>query len=217
MAGLILGAAASAAFAVDWAAFAAASDPSLDPALLEAMRTGDLETRLAICSGLPRRPDPDLSAFIRTLSAEHAGPSDWRTEQYLRLLLAGLLEVADQGAAAARLDRNGAALDELLAGISDWGDPQLVGLLVRVAALRPSAVGIRAVIDAGGRVRARLAATGGPLLPRERSLALDVAAAARSLGDALLLGVCSDIARLSSDAEVIGAARAAARALAAAR
>jgi hypothetical protein len=206
---------AAAASGVDWGAFAAASDPSLDPALLDAMAHGDQETRMAICTGITLRKDPAIGVFIETLAAERPGAHDWRIEHCLRLILAGLI---DQGRSLenrrVRADANAAALDLLFTRAVEWQDPQLLGLLMQAVLLHPSSEGLKAVMDVGRRLTDALELNGGLLPPQETALAREYLATAKSLARGDFLPQCAAIARLSRDGILVEAARLAAGTLA---
>jgi hypothetical protein len=207
--------AVAAVSAVDWEAFSAASGPELDPDLLDAMAHGDQETWISICTGITRRKDPSIGAFMETLAAGHTGTNDWRIEHCLRIILDGLLDgPLSTGERGARVDANAASLDVLFSSVMEWRDPQLLGLLVRAAALHPSPGGLQAVMNVGRRISEELESNGGFLMPQEASLALDFLASVRSLAHPDFLPQCADIARLSRDGILVDEARSVAGTLA---
>ena len=156
---------ATASTAIDWGTFAARSDRSDDPLLLQALDPGDLATDILICEGVARRNDPYAGSIIDAIANVRTGVSAEcrqerradRSELLLRVLLAALLDPS-LGAAAvgARIEANAAALESLVTRIDEWRDPQLAGALVRILPAMHGAFRLKALMRVGNRVVAGL-------------------------------------------------------------
>ncbi len=205
---------ASAAWGQDWADFALHSTPRDDPLLIDTIRQGDLQTALSICAGVGVRAAGTVGALIDALASDAFGRGRDRAEALLRTLLHGLLDPNRSDLPLAqRVARNGDALGRLLEVTASLQDPQLVGELVRIIPFLAGPQRLPALMEAGDRVVAALRRGSGRLMPTEASLAMDVLAAARQTADPDYLPLCSMIARLSTDPDIVQAARAAAAAL----
>ncbi len=206
---------AAALWGQDWEGFAAASDRSKDPVILQALAGEDLETRLAICRGLGRRPDASVGALVRPLLEASTPRGSDRTELLLRVLLQS---AADSHSREEDLrdwaSANESILDDVLAHISCWKSPQLQSILLRFAAVRADAQAIRAIMEVGASLVNRLQAVRGLISPEEAALALDYLSAVRRIPRDDFLEQCAAISRLSRDKAVVDAARAAAGMLA---
>ncbi|MGO9309929.1 MAG: hypothetical protein ACLQDL_12990 [Spirochaetia bacterium] len=203
--------------AQDWESFAAASDRSADPIILQTMAAGDLETNIALCKGLARRSDSDCRAILESLAAGHASRTTLHSELLLRYLLEGVRSANPQEASLAQwAAANASALDELLFRIAEWRSPQLEGVLLAFALIAPGPQGMHAIMDVGDSLVRELESSAG-LIPSEReALVLDFLAAARKADRADFFPSCAAIARLSRDKVIVEAARSAAAALASA-
>jgi hypothetical protein len=202
----------------DWEGFAASSDHSADPVILQTMAAGVLETNIALCRGIARRSDPDAHAIIEYLAAGQASRTSLGSELLLRYLLQGVL-AARTGEAPLRdwAAANAVPLDLLLAMITQWKSPQLKGILLKFALIAPGQEGMHAIVEVGALVVAELGASPDGLIPsQDAALALDFLSAAHRSARPEFLPYCTDIARLSRDAVIVAAARAAAVSLAAA-
>ncbi|MGA2977485.1 MAG: hypothetical protein ABSF77_19440 [Spirochaetia bacterium] len=201
--------------AIDWEAFASGTDPSLDPALLQVLASGDQETDISVYRGLAMRSDPSVGAFIEALALNHLGDSIWRTELYLRVLLEKLFDPGlGEEALQTRIKANSGALDMMFSRISDWQNPQLLDVLTRIAPRISRPSGTRAVMDVGQRIISELYSGKGFLLPQETSLAMDYLAAVDGLANQDFLPQCAEIARLSRDKALVETARSTAKKLA---
>jgi hypothetical protein len=203
--------------AQDWEGFAAASTQAMDPVILQIIARSDLEENIAMCKGLGRRADADVRVFIDSLAAGHASRKALETEVVLRWLLSSSLDANSQEQSMHRwLAANASSVDMLLDRIDQWKDPQLRGLLLRLAVIANSAQGMHAIMAVGSGVVSELERSDGLIPSQDAALGLDFLAAARSSARSEFLPACAAIARLSRDAVLVTAARSAARDLAAA-
>ena len=203
--------------AQDWEGFAASSDRSADPVILQTMAAGDLETNIALCRGIARRSDPDVGSIIESLAAGHAARTAVSTELLLRYLLKGVLD-ANPTEASLRswASTNAVPLDMLLFRITECKSPQLRGVLLAFAVIAPGTQGMHAVMDVGASVVRELEASDGLIPSEDAALVLDFLNAARRAARSDFLPYCTAIARLSRDKVIVDAARSAASALASA-
>ena len=103
------------------------------------------------------------------------------------------------------------ALSMLFAMIAEWKSPQLKGTLLKFALAAPGQEGLHAIMDVGASVVSELNASPDGLIPsQDAALALDFLNAASGSARTDFLAYCTDIARLSRDAVIVAAARAAA-------
>ena len=201
--------------AQDWESFAASSDRSMDPILLHVMAGSDLEENIGICKGLGRRPDPDISVFIDSLAAGHVSKTATGTEVLLRWMLTAVLDAhTGEDSLRAWRDANARSVDMLLEKIDQWEEPQLKGLLLRLALIANTPQGLRAIMDVGTGVVRELEHSDGLIRSGDAALALDFLSASRKAARSDFFPYCVQIARLSRDAHLVKAARAAAAALA---
>jgi hypothetical protein len=206
--------AACLANAQDWGDFALRSDRSQDSFLIELLLPSDLDGAISICKGIGSRPDPAAGAIIEAIVTQ--GDSELRTETLLRALLGRLLDPARTDLPLAdRLAANADALGVLVSAVSRWEDPQLVAGLVRLLPLMKGTDRLRALVEVGDRIISAEDRGKGLLSPQETSLAKEWLAAVRTIGGQDFLFPCVQIARLSSDADLVAAARETAKALAA--
>jgi hypothetical protein len=204
--------------AQDWEAFAASTDRSMDPFILQTMAAGDLETSIALCRGLGRRSDANVQAVIDSLAAGHVSRTSLGTEVLLRWLLKSAMDANSQEASlGAWLAANSSSVDMLLDRIAEWKNPQLKGALVRLAVVARSPQGTRAIMEVGASVVLELEHSGGLIPSEDAALALDFLSAAQRSARSDYFTYCTEIARLSRDAILVKAARSAAAALAAAQ
>jgi hypothetical protein len=200
--------------ALDWESFAESSSSVQDTVLLSAMGEGDLETALEICRGVSRRADPSMAAIIEALADSHTGSAFWRNELLIRTLLQPVAAAETEAEfRKARASANAGILDDLFARIGDWSDPQLAGVLVRIAPLSASPQALQAVAYIGTRIVHWLQNGKGLIPSQEAGLALDYLDSAIALGRGELGAQCAEIARLSRDAVIVKAARTAAMTL----
>jgi hypothetical protein len=204
-------------FAQDWEAFAASSDRSADQVILQIMAAGDLETSIALCRGIARRADMDAGSIIGALLAGHSSRTERDTELLVRWLLQSVLVARTDGAAlSAWVSTNESSLNALFSRTVRWKSAQLKGVLLRFAVIAPSPEGTRAVMDVGDSVVKELERSEGLIPSEDGALCLDFLSAAQALGRKDFFDSCAAIARLSRDAVLVTAARAAARGLASA-
>ncbi len=202
--------------AQDWQAYAARSDRSMDPFLIQNLAAADLETGIAICRGLGRRPDLDVQAEIDFLLSQRTpARSAADTEVMLRWLVASATEAHPrQEELAAWVAANAPQVDRLLESMPRWKDAQLEGALLALAVIAPGTSGTAAIMEVAREVIRRLKdSPDGTISPQDTALALDVVNAARQAGKRVFFEPCVQIARLSRDKTLVDAARAAAREL----
>jgi hypothetical protein len=198
----------------DWEAFAAASDRSFDPVILQTMAAGDLEVNIALCRGLARRDDEDIRTIVSSLAAAQSARTSLSTELLLRYLLQGVLlyrpgsEELQKWAAV-----NADVLDMLLDDVRRWKSPQLKGALLSFAVIAPGSPKMRPIADVGAAVVDELQASRGLIPSEDSALVLDFLRAAGLASRSELLPYCTAIARLSRDKVLVDAARATAAAL----
>ncbi|MGA2642001.1 MAG: hypothetical protein ABSG21_13995 [Spirochaetia bacterium] len=203
--------------AQDWESFAASSDRSADSIILQTMSAGDLETNIAICKGLARRGDSDVSSILESLAAGHSARTAVSTELLLRYLLQGVLDAHPQEASLQDWAMtNDAALDMLLFRITEWRSPQLQGVLLAFAVIAQGRQGRHAIMDVGASLVSELQASAGLIPSEDAALALSFLNAARRAMRSDFFAYCAEIARLSRDEVIVRAARSAASALASA-
>ncbi len=201
----------------DWESFAASSDRSADPVILQTMAAGDLETDIALCKGIGRRSDSDLGSILESFAAGHSARTAVRTELLLRYLLAGVIAAhPEEPSLLSWAKTNASALDVLLLNITDWRNPQLKGVLLTFAVIVPGRQGMHAIMDVGTSLVRELESSEGLIPSEEAALALDFLDAARKADRADFFPSCAAIARLSRDKVLVDAARSAASALASA-
>jgi hypothetical protein len=199
----------------DWEGFAAASDRSADPVLLQTMAVSPFEVNVALCRGIARRSDPDAHSIIGYLVAGYAARSTVSSELLLRFLLQGVLDANRSDAARRRwAAANTDSLDGLFSNMSQWKSAQLKGALLEFAVIAPGPTGLHAVADVGAAVVGELEASTGLIPSEDSALALDFLKAARRSARPEFFSYCTDIARLSRDKVIVMAARSAAAALA---
>jgi hypothetical protein len=201
--------------AQDWESFAASSSRSMDPEILQLMARSDLEQNIAICKGLGRRADADIRVVLDSLAASHSTKTALGTEVLLRWLLSSVVDARPQEQSLrAWEDANASSVDVLLSKIDQWENPQLRGCLLKLAAIAGEAQGMHAIMDVGAGVVRELERSDGLIPSQDAALALDFLSASRGAGRSELFPLCVEIARLSRDAVLVRAARAAATALA---
>jgi hypothetical protein len=201
----------------DWESFAASSKRAMDPLILRIMAQSDLEENIALCRGLGRRTDADVRVFIDSLAAGHSSKTELRTEVLLRWLLSSVLDANPQEQSLrAWQTANESSVATLLNRIDQWGNPQLKGLLLRLAVIANGPQGMSAIMAVGAGVVDELERSDGLIPSQDAALALDFLSASRSTARSDFLPLCTAIARLSRDVVLVRAARSAAEALAAA-
>jgi hypothetical protein len=199
----------------DWEGFAAASNRSADPVILQTMAVGSLEVNIALCRGIARRKDADVHSIIGYLVAGYAARTTVSSELLLRYLLQGVLEANTADAALQSWGAtNSDSLDALFSRMPQWKSPQLKGVLLDFAVIAPGPQGMDAIMEVGAAVVDELAASKGLIPSEDAALALDFLDAARRSARTEFLPYCTDIARLSRDKVIVAAARSAAAALA---
>jgi hypothetical protein len=207
---------AGALFGQDWEGFAASSDRSADTIILQTMATGDLETNIALCKGLARRSDQDVSTIIDFLASGHAARTLTKTELLLRYLLQGVLDANPQEPSLRSWSAtNASVVDTLLGRMSQWKSPQLKGALLSFAVIAPRSQGMHAIMDTGASVVRELESSDGLVPSEDAALVLDFLQAARRTARSDFFPYCAAIARLSRDKVIVDAARSAAAGLAA--
>jgi hypothetical protein len=198
----------TAARASQWGAFVEASDSSLDPAILEAFRTGDFDTQVEICTAMGRRRDPLAAGLLSALLTDHARQSSYRSEHLLRLLLESLFAPRHgEQILRQRLDAN---REELLAAQSRWttfADAQLKAALLRILPLFDPSLSLPVLMTAAKSLVEALEAGGGLLPPDQTGLVLDFLGATQQIATPDFLDPCLDIAQLSREKVVIDKAR----------
>jgi hypothetical protein len=201
-------------FGLDWEGFAASSDRSADPIILQTMAAGDLEVNIALCRGVARRGDADVRSIIESLAAGHAARTALSTELLLRYLLQGVLD-ANPREAMLRIwaATNAGSLEMLLFRINEWKSAQLQGVLLAFAVIAPGPQGMHAIMDVGASVVRELDASSGLIPSEDAALVLDFLSAARRAARSDFFPYCAAIARLSRDKVIVDAARSAAAAL----
>ncbi len=199
--------------AQDWEGFAASSDRTQDAFLIQTLKTGDLDTDLALCRGLGMRKDQDVQSIFSYLTAAYAAGAGARTELLLRWLIASARSShpAEQDLRA-WINDNSAAVDSLLADMSRWRAPMLKVELIALAVIARGPISQRAVMEAGSGIVESLRSSGGLLSGEDTALAVAFLDAAQRLRSPDFLQACADTARLSRDKTVVHAARAAAAA-----
>jgi hypothetical protein len=208
---------ASRVAAQDWESFAASSNRSADPLILQAMAEGDLETNIALCKGLARRSDGDVRSILETLAAGHAAKTALTTELLLRYLLQGVLDANPQEASLRSwVHINADSIDGLLMRIAEWRNPQLKGALLVFACIDSTPQSMRAIMEVGASVVHELQASDGLIPSQEAALILDFLNATKRDPRFDFFEYCSAIARLSRDKVIVDAARSAAATLASA-
>jgi hypothetical protein len=206
---------AAPAQAQDWEGFAASSRQAMDPLILQFMAQSNLEENIALCRGLGRRADPDVQVFIDSMAAGHASKTALGTEVLLRWLIRSVLDANPQEQSLRRWQAaNASSVDMLLDRIDQWENPQLRGVLLKLAVIANSPQGMRAVMAVGAGVARQLERSDGLIPPQDAALALDFLSAARSAARPDFLSYCSDIARMSRYEVLVRAARSAAKDLA---
>ncbi len=194
--------------ASEWGPFVEASDRSLDPAILEAFQTGDLDTQLEICAAMGRRKDPLAAGLLAVLLSGFALQSAYRGEHLLRVLLESLFDQR-HGEAGLR-ERFEANQEELLEAQSRWGsfaDAQLKGALIRILPFFDSSLSLPFLMAAGKSLVEELEASKGVLSPDETGLMLDFLGTAQRISTPDFLDPCLELARLSREKAVIDRAR----------
>ncbi|HEY9594892.1 MAG TPA: hypothetical protein VHE79_10465 [Spirochaetia bacterium] len=206
----------SADTAADWRSFAAGSGPSEDSLLLDVMDGHDLDTELAICQGVVERRDHAVGGFIDALAARHhgVGPSSDRAELLLRVTVAGLFsDGLTDAETAVRVSANRSALEDLERRITEWRDPQLVSLLVGLAPRMDPGIGLPALMRVYVRLVGALRDGRGDTSPPMTALGLAWCRAVETAGGRDFLDPCVTVASLSTDPDLVAAARRAARQL----
>ncbi len=106
-----------------------------------------------MCKGLGRREDADVRVFIDSLAAGHASKTALETEVLLRWLLSSSLDANPQEQSLHRwLAANASSVDMLMDRIDQWKNPQLRGVLSRLAVIAKSAQGMHAIMAVGSGV-----------------------------------------------------------------
>jgi len=208
----------SADAAADWKGFAASTVPADDDLLLGVMDGHDLDTELAICQGVVERKSHAVGGFIDALAARHAGagPTSDRAALLLRVTIAGLFpDSLPEPDLTARLAANRSALEDLERRIVEWRDPQLVALLVGLAPRMDPGIGPPALMRVYLRLVGALRDGLGDTSPPMTALGLAWCRAVQTAGIRDFLEPCVTVASLSTDADLVAAARRAARQLAA--
>jgi hypothetical protein len=195
-------------FGQDWGEFARHSGTRDDGLLIDLIGKVDLAEALDICAGIGMRSEAAVGPIIESIASDAFGPGRDRSEALLRVLLAALLDPSrPDPSLAARVSANAGALGDLLEGMADWKDPQLAGELVRIIPLIDGPSGPPALMAAGERIVASLQRGSGRLMPQEASLAMDFLTAVRETSSRDFLPSCALVARLSTDADLVKAAR----------
>ncbi len=198
----------AAARASQWGAFVEGSDRSLDPAILEAFRTGDFDTRREICAAMGRRSDPLAAGLLSELLSDFTRQHAYRGEHLLRVLLDSLFDPR-QGQAILR-QRIEANREELVAALSRWNsfaDAQLKGALLRILPYFDPSLSLPVLMAAGQSLVDALDARKGLLTPDETGLVLDFLGVTQQIGTPDFLDPCLSVARLSREKVVIDKAR----------
>jgi hypothetical protein len=173
----------AALFGQDWESFAVSSDRSMDTIILQTMAAGDLETNIALCKGLARRSDQDVSTIIDFLASGHAAKTSVKTELLLRYLLQGARDVRPEPASLRSwAEADAVPLADLLDRISKWKSPQLRGTLLSFAVIAPGSQGIHAIMDTGASLVKELESSAGLIPSEDAALVLDFLHAARLTG-----------------------------------
>jgi hypothetical protein len=205
---------ATAGSALDWRSFAASTDSNSDTLLSDTFLSADTETRLALCDGVGMRNDPFDARIIDLVASGHRGNASWDPDVFLRPLLASIFNTErGETVLKARIGANAAALDTLFARIADWRDPQLTEILVGLAPICEGTVRLGALMKVGTALLRALSVNGGLLAPQMRSLALAYLSTVSAIRGEDFLFVCTEMARLSRDKDVVDRARVTARAL----
>jgi len=198
----------AAAAAGGWGDFVAASDSSLDPAIIAAFETGDFDTRLSICQAMGRRADPVAQSLLFHLIRVTSRGERHQAEHLLRALLESLF--SPEGSPEALQQRYAANREALLDVEARWdtfADPQLRAILLRILPLFDKGQARPILMAAGSALIGMLEQAEGLLPPGETGLLLDFLAAVETIRDPDFLELCLSITRLSREKPVIDRAR----------
>ena len=194
--------------AADWRSFASESSRGDDPAILEALGSGDFEVRMLLCQGIGTRAEPfaaDIIGSLRDRSIRHEG---FRASLLLRVLLSGMFDPArGEAEIRARVAANQEILTDMAAHIGDYRDQQLTGILVRILPLLPSDTALSSLMVVGSRLTAELQSDQGVIPSQDIDLALDFLSTAARMKSQDLLDPCVVVSRLSREKVVVDAAR----------
>jgi hypothetical protein len=118
----------------EWAELARSGSAQTDAELARAVEMLSLGDALAVARALTRRPEPDVSAFVRELQSRPTGP---RQELVLRTLAEGWLSL-EPSVREHALSENGTALRLVLAHAERWTSPMLWAAFWHAAAQAPA-------------------------------------------------------------------------------
>jgi hypothetical protein len=199
---------ADAVVAGGWGDFVAASDSSLDPAIIAAFETVDFDTRLSICQAMGRRPDPAAESLILHLIRVTTKGERHQAEHLLRTLLDSLFSLeGGPEALQQRYAANREALLEVEARWDTFADPQLRAILLRILPLFDEGQARPILMAAGSALISGLEQAEGLLPPGETALLLDFLATVEIIRGPDFLEPCLSIIRLSREKPVIDRAR----------
>jgi hypothetical protein len=205
---VLLSAALTPAVAAEWTALASASDHAQDPLILQAMESGDFETRVQLCVGVGKRADPFAGAIIESILTHDRGVKGFQSELLLRMLLGSLFDASwGDGGIRTRVEANVTALVDLYDRIAEWKDPQLTGILVRLLPFMKGYDVDPPLMQIGARLVDGLTRSRGVITSQEIALALDYLASVERMPSLDFLDQCVSIAELSREKILVDRAR----------
>jgi hypothetical protein len=210
---VLFAAAALSVYASEWHAFAAKSDRTDNPVIIQLLSESETAPQLDIVSALGERDDPYIADIIEWIyTVFHGEP--FERELLLRVLIDSFLDpFLPSDTLAERVAANRDAMERLAREIDGFQDPLLQNELLRIIDLLPTEDFFPSISRLFGGALRELK-DGEKTGPGDHALLLSLLSFAERHPRGEFLQPCLDTARISRDARTVETARATAKIIA---